>query len=128
MEYLTNRQTHTYQVSKVAYQIVKSSGRTEKEALVAELVGICHDLGHTPFGHDGENMFAEKTGKEFNHAKYGAKLFDKVFKEVLNSKQKKNGKAIFPEETRESLEELQRFVKAGIFSEEIIQNLLRLVK
>lgn len=123
---LTNRQVHSYQVSQVAYQIVKSSGRTEKEALVAELVGICHDLGHTPFGHDGEDMFTEKTGKEFNHAKYGAKLFDKVFKEVLNSKQKKNGKAIFPEETRESLEELQSFVKAGIFSEEIIQNLLGL--
>lgn len=121
---LTNRQVHSYQVSQVAYQIVKSSGRPEKEALVAELVGICHDLGHTPFGHDGENMFTEKTGKEFNHAKYGVKLFDKVFKEVLNSKQKRNGKAIFLEETRESLEELESFVKAGIFSEEIIQNLL----
>lgn len=122
-EKMTNRQTHSFQVSNVAYEIVKSSGSSEKEALVAQLVGICHDLGHTPFGHDGENFFSEKTGKQFNHAKYGAKVFEKVFKEVLNSKHPKTGKDTFDKETKESLEELGTFVEAGIFSEEIIENL-----
>lgn len=114
-ESLTNRQTHTTQVSRVAYEIVSNTeGMTKKEALVAQLVGICHDLGHTPFGHDGENMFTEKTGKEFNHAKYGAKLFDKVFQEVINSKSSKTGKPIFKEEEKENLQDLQAYVEAGL--------------
>ena len=92
---ITNRKEHSSQVSKVAYQIVKSNGGTEKEALVAKMVGLCHDLGHTPFGHDGEMMFTEKTGKPFYHAKYGAKLFDKIFKKVLDSKHPKTGKDTF---------------------------------
>ncbi len=123
---ITNRQEHSSQVSEVAYKIVKESGRTEKEALVAELVGLCHDLGHTPFGHDGEMMFTEKTGKPFYHAKYGAKLFEKVFHKVLNSKHPRTGKDTFKQEAKESLEQLQTYVQAGIFSEDIIQNVLGL--
>lgn len=123
---ITNRQMHSEQVSNVAYEIVKSNGRTEKEALVAQMVGLCHDLGHTPFGHDGEMMFTEKTGKPFYHAKYGAKLFEKMFHRVLNSKHPKTGKDTFEQETRKSLEQLETYVQAGIFSEDIIKNVLDL--
>ena len=111
---LTNRQKHTYQVSEVAYTMVKESGMSEKEALVARLVGLCHDLGHTPFGHDGEEFFKEKTGKKFNHAKYGAKIFDKIFKEILNSKDAKNGKNLFDTETKGNLKILRNYIKAGV--------------
>lgn len=111
---LTNRQKHTYQVSEVAYTMVKESGMSEKEALVARLVGLCHDLGHTPFGHDGENFFEEKTGKRFSHAKYGAKIFDKIFKEILSSENPKTEKEIFNEETKQSFEGLRKYIKAGV--------------
>lgn len=111
---LTNRQTHTLQVSEVAYTIVKASGMSEKEALVAKLVGLCHDLGHTPFGHDGENFFEEKTGKRFSHAKYGAKIFDKIFTEILDSKEKRTGQNIFDESAKENLKDLRDYIKAGV--------------
>lgn len=111
---LTTRQIHTTQVADVAYTMVKASGMSEKEALVAKLVGLCHDLGHTPFGHDGEYFFEEKTGKKFSHAKYGAKIFDKIFKEILSSKNPKTGKEIFDEETKENFESLRNYIKAGV--------------
>jgi len=111
---LTTRQSHTFQVSEVAYTMVKESGMSEKEALVARMVGLCHDLGHTPFGHDGETFFGEKTGKSFSHAKYGAKIFDKIFKEILDSKNKKTGKDIFDDETKANFEVLRNYIKAGV--------------
>lgn len=111
---LTNRQIHTLQVSEVAYTMVKESGMSEKEALVAKLVGLCHDLGHTPFGHDGEVMFSEKTRKRFSHAKYGAKIFDKIFTEILDSKDKRSGQNIFDESKKENLKYLRDYIKAGV--------------
>lgn len=111
---LTTRQIHTTQVAQVAYTMVKESGMSEKEALVAKLVGLCHDLGHTPFGHDGENFFEEKTGKQFSHAKYGAKILDKIFKEILSSKNNKTGKELFDKETKVNFEQLRNYIKAGV--------------
>lgn len=53
---ILNRQTHTKQVAKISAQIARELGEDEE---LAELMGLCHDLGHTPFGHDGEYVLNE---------------------------------------------------------------------
>jgi len=60
-----NRQTHTELVAKLASNLARKMGFSEFDQKLAELIGICHDLGHTAFGHDGENRI-NKTLKYHN--------------------------------------------------------------
>jgi len=63
-EEATNRGTHTEQVANTARRVaeelksrgIKNSDGREINPSLAELIGLCHDLGHTPFGHEGERQ------------------------------------------------------------------------
>jgi dGTPase len=50
------RLTHTLEVSQVARTIARALGLNED---LVEAICLGHDLGHTPFGHLGEEMVAE---------------------------------------------------------------------
>jgi dGTPase len=55
-EHITNRAIHTIQVS----QISRTIGRLLRLNLdLAEAIALGHDLGHPPFGHDGEMILDE---------------------------------------------------------------------
>ena len=55
-EQLANRSIHTLQVS----QIARSIGKVLKLNLdLIEAIALGHDLGHAPFGHDGERILQE---------------------------------------------------------------------
>ncbi|MBN2395978.1 MAG: HD domain-containing protein [Candidatus Atribacteria bacterium] len=55
-EQLANRSIHTLQVS----QIARSIGKVLKLNLdLIEAIALGHDLGHAPFGHDGERFLQE---------------------------------------------------------------------
>ena len=55
-EQLANRSIHTLQVS----QIARSVGKVLKLNLdLIEAIALGHDLGHAPFGHDGERFLQE---------------------------------------------------------------------
>ncbi|RUT32678.1 deoxyguanosinetriphosphate triphosphohydrolase [Arsenicitalea aurantiaca] len=51
------RLTHTLEVSQMARSIARALRLDED---LAEAVALAHDLGHTPFGHAGERVMAEK--------------------------------------------------------------------
>lgn len=51
------RLTHTLEVSQIARSISRALGLNED---LAEAVALAHDLGHTPFGHAGERVMAER--------------------------------------------------------------------
>lgn len=78
-EQLSNRSIHTLQVS----QIARTIGKALKLNLdLIEAIALGHDLGHAPFGHDGEEILQEicrekKIGKFF-HNIHSLRIVDKL--------------------------------------------------
>src|SRR3990167_10437706 len=52
-DHYRTRMTHTLEVSQVARTISKSLQLNED---ITEAIALGHDLGHTPFGHSGEDI------------------------------------------------------------------------
>jgi dGTPase len=55
-DHFRTRLTHTIEVSQIARALARSFGLDED---LAEALALSHDLGHTPFGHTGEDTLDE---------------------------------------------------------------------
>ncbi|HAJ33468.1 MAG TPA: dGTP triphosphohydrolase [Candidatus Atribacteria bacterium] len=78
-EQLSNRSIHTLQVS----QIARTIGKALKLNLdLIEAIALGHDLGHTPFGHDGEEILQDICRKKkiglFFHNIHSLRIVDKL--------------------------------------------------
>lgn len=61
-EHIRTRLTHTLEVSQIAKSIIRQIHANED---LAEAIAFGHDLGHTPFGHTGEEILNNfLTGKD----------------------------------------------------------------
>lgn len=56
-DHYRTRMTHTQVVMQIARSIASSLGANE---LLTSTIALAHDLGHTPFGHEGERVLKEK--------------------------------------------------------------------
>ena len=55
-DHLRTRLTHTIEVASISRTIARALSLNED---LAEAIALAHDLGHSPFGHSGEEMLAQ---------------------------------------------------------------------
>jgi len=63
-DYYRNRLTHTLEVSQIARSVSRRFNLNED---LAECIALCHDLGHSPFGHVGEEIISQELDPNFDH-------------------------------------------------------------
>ena len=71
-DHYRTRLTHTLEVSQIARTISRCLLLNED---LTEAIALGHDLGHTPFGHSGERVLAEMTGR-FEHNEQSLRVVD----------------------------------------------------
>jgi dGTPase len=72
-DHYRTRLTHTLEVSQIARTIARALGLNED---LAEAISLGHDLGHTPFGHSGEDTLHAIVPGGFSHADQSLRVVD----------------------------------------------------
>jgi dGTPase len=72
-DHYVTRLTHTLEVSQIARSIARALNLNED---LAEAISLGHDLGHTPFGHVGEEVLNELYPKGFRHNEQSLRVVD----------------------------------------------------
>jgi dGTPase len=67
------RLTHTLDVSQIARTVARALGLNED---LTEAIALGHDLGHTPFGHVGEQALTPFLGRPFRHSEQSLRVVD----------------------------------------------------
>jgi len=74
-DHFRTRLTHTLEVSQIARTIAKSLRLNED---LTEAIALGHDLGHTPFGHGGEQTLAKLLPDGFTHYEQSLRVVDQL--------------------------------------------------
>jgi dGTPase len=78
-DHYRTRLTHTLEVSQISRTIARALKLNED---IAEAISLAHDLGHTPFGHAGEDildaLMQEHAGLRFNHNMQSLRVVDLI--------------------------------------------------
>ena len=76
-DYYRTRLTHSIEVSQIARTI---AGALRLNQDLVEAIALAHDLGHTPFGHAGEEALNGLMSDEggFNHNRHGLRVVDQL--------------------------------------------------
>ena len=76
-DYFRTRLTHTIEVAQIARVIARALRLNED---LTEAIALAHDLGHTPFGHSGEealhHLMQDHGG--FEHNRHGLRVVDQL--------------------------------------------------
>ena len=72
-DHYVTRLTHTLEVSQVARTIARALNLNED---LTETIALGHDLGHTPFGHVGEEVLNELYHQGFRHNEQSLRVVD----------------------------------------------------
>ncbi len=76
-DYYRTRLTHTIEVAQIARSIARSLRLNED---LTEAIALAHDLGHTPFGHSGEETLRELMEDKggFEHNRQGLRVVEQL--------------------------------------------------
>ena len=72
-DHYRTRLTHTLEVSQISRTIARALRLNED---LTEAISLGHDLGHTPFGHNGEKILDDITSFGFQHNKQSLRVVD----------------------------------------------------
>lgn len=88
-DHICTRMEHVAHVESVSHTIAKCLGLNDE---LTKAIAMGHDLGHAPFGHQGESILNEISekhlGEKFWHEKNGLRFVDKI--ELLEDNYKKS--------------------------------------
>lgn len=79
-DYYRTRLTHTLEVAQISRSIARALRLNED---LTEAIALAHDLGHTPFGHSGEealHSLMKEYGESFEHNRQGLRVVDELEK------------------------------------------------
>ena len=78
-DHICTRIEHVVHVESISYTIAKHLGLNVE---LTKAIATAHDIGHSPFGHEGEKVLSEillrDVGKRFWHEKNGVEMVDKI--------------------------------------------------
>ena len=74
-DHYRTRLTHTLEVSQIARIIARALRLNED---LTEAAALGHDLGHTPFGHSGEDAMRDVYSPDFSHYKQSLRVVEKL--------------------------------------------------
>jgi dGTPase len=79
-DHYRTRLTHTVEVTQVARSVARALRLNED---LVEAIALGHDLGHTPFGHAGEEAMAEVLPGGFRHNEQSVRVVEYLEKDGL---------------------------------------------
>lgn len=74
-DHYRTRLTHTLEVSQIARTIARALRLNED---LTEAIALGHDLGHTPFGHAGEEILNRLVPDGFHHARQSLRVVERL--------------------------------------------------
>ena len=77
-DHFSTRLSHTIEVAQIARSIARALRLNED---LTEAIALAHDLGHTPFGHLGEEFFDARIPGGYRHAEQSLRVVDILEKE-----------------------------------------------
>ncbi|HBT03442.1 MULTISPECIES: deoxyguanosinetriphosphate triphosphohydrolase [Thermodesulfobacterium] len=77
-DHYRTRLTHTLEVAQIARTIARALNLNET---LTEAIALGHDLGHTPFGHAGEEVLNELLEGGFRHYEQSLRVVEKLEKD-----------------------------------------------
>ncbi len=105
-DHLRTRLTHTFEVANVTRTIARSLALNED---LAETIALAHDLGHSPFGHTGEETLDKLMHEHggFDHNAQSLRIVD-----VVETRYPKFAGLNLSHEVREGLQKHAKFYQA----------------
>ena len=86
-DHICTRIEHVTHVESISYTIAKNLGLNTE---LTKAIAVAHDVGHSPFGHEGEKILSEISNRDlgisFWHEKNGLELVDNI--ELLEDTEK----------------------------------------
>ncbi|MDR1764894.1 MAG: deoxyguanosinetriphosphate triphosphohydrolase [Lachnospiraceae bacterium] len=76
-DHYRTRLTHTLEVAQIARTVAKALALNES---LTEAIALGHDLGHTPFGHAGENILNQVCPFGFTHYEQSVRVVERLEK------------------------------------------------
>ena len=74
-DHVVTRMTHTIEVQQIARTIARALNLNED---LTEAIALGHDLGHTPFGHAGEERLGELLPEGFRHNAQSLRIVERL--------------------------------------------------
>ncbi len=118
---ITTRIIHDMQVAQNAMRIAMVMGGSLKDIMLARIAGLGHDIGHAPFGHDGQAALSSVIGEyypgsRFSHDRYGGEIINEIITRAISEPLEEDVEGFTSPEEIELIESLREEIKLAVIN------------